>query len=209
MTETLQAHKPRGRKARNITSGKGFTRRQAGGPAAHKEAVRLANTERRIAARQRKAWRLFLAGATFEQVGQQTGTSGKTAWYDCVAYRSLLRERDAYGAELMLARQNGQLDALVLSHWGRMGQRDSAQVILSALDRQAKLNGLDRKGHDAFTPEQVISLVRTISSLFLEVVQDNELRRQFAAGLRRRLGPKIDAPIDVTPAGGVADHAAG
>ena len=70
---------------------------------------------------------------------------------------------------------------------------------LDALDQlrrnsesRRKLFGWDAQwdeGH--FTADQVMSMIRQITGLFLEVVTDLELRRQFTIGLRRTLGPSM------------------
>jgi hypothetical protein len=54
---------------------------------------------------------------------------------------------------------------------------------------------------DALPLPQVLGLLRAVAALFLEVVEDSELRRAFAAGLRRKLplgadlGVAFDAPV--------------
>ncbi len=67
---------------------------------------------------------------------------------------------------------------------------------------------LDRTGvrrADCYTVEQVAAVLRTVTRVFLEVVEDTEARRRFAAGLRRLVGG-LAGDIDVTAA---AAHDAG
>lgn len=196
---------PKRRRRANSKPAKGFTRRFHHGPPGHKEAVRNARKAEEIATRRRKAWKLFLEDATFDEIGKACGVSNYTAWHDCMAYYEGLQQRDLDQAELLLAQQNGQLAALVRTHWYKKHEKASADVILRALERRARLYGLDRQRADTFTPEQVLNLLRGVTALFLEIVSDTELRRQFAAGLRRKIGPAL--AFDVRPTTGDAENA--
>ena len=64
--------------------------------------------------------------------------------------------------------------------------------LTASSERRAKLFGVDlQAGEGHFTADQVMSMIRQITGLFLEVVTDLELRRQFTIGLRRTLGPSM------------------
>ena len=64
---------------------------------------------------------------------------------------------------------------------------------------------LDRAGlrePEAWSPHEVLSLVRSIVSIFLDVVEDAALRREFALAVRRRLGVlagDADLPVPALP----------
>ena len=59
-----------------------------------------------------------------------------------------------------------------------------------------------RPSDDAVSFEQLLSFVRYVTALFLDVVQDTHLRRQFALGLRRKLPIGTDAvQVAARPAG--------
>jgi hypothetical protein len=54
---------------------------------------------------------------------------------------------------------------------------------------------------DGFTAVQVLSLVRSLTAVFLDVVQDAEQRRRFVVGVRRLLPAAADVEVDDLPAG--------
>lgn len=197
-TSRPQPHQKRGRRA-NVRPAKGFTVQMKGGPAAHKETVRRAKKAEEKAARRLKAWDYLLAGCTFKQIGQLCGVSDYTAWHDCMAYYEHLATHMPASLELKVAQQDGQLDALIRSHWAKKQEKASADIILRAQERRAKLFGLDRQRDGMFTADQVMGLVRGVTALFLEVVNDAELRRQFAVGLRRKLGSGLTGTIETPP----------
>ena len=68
---------------------------------------------------------------------------------------------------------------------------------------------LDRSGHHprsddgGLSAEEALRFVRTITGVFLEVVEDAQLRRAFALALRRKLGSmgeEVDVPAMPSPA---------
>lgn len=188
----------RGRKARNVTSRKGFSRTQAGGPAAHDEAVRNANQVVEIAVRQGRAWKLFVAGATFEQIGAQLGVSGKTAWYDCVAARDRMFAETGMDAALIRDRQHARLDDLYLSHVRTKSTKASAEVLLKISDREAKLFGLDApvKAHISGPGGGPILHQHALAD-----VPDDEVERRYREAMQVvRTHRSLPAPIlDVAP----------
>lgn len=133
----------RGRQKRNVTSRKGFTKLMAGGPPAHAEAVKTAQRAVRIADRQHRAWKLFVAGATFEQIGDQLGVSNAQAWRDCVAFKEQLPLQGLKEAAVLTQRQLARLDGVHRTHWPNRADRQSAQVLLDVYKREARLLGLD------------------------------------------------------------------
>lgn len=181
---------------RNVRERNRRTRLQtahAGGPAANKAAKRQAADALRIAARRRKAWDLFLErGKTFVQIGEALGVSGKTAYEDVVAYRDEAVRNEMFGdPDSLRRRQLAGVDALIASHWKRRGKKANAEVILDAFAHEARLMGLNLQRKDTFTAEQVFALVRGITALFTEIVQDPDQRRQFSLGLRRKVGTAL------------------
>ncbi len=189
----------RGRK-RNVKLRNGLTRQMKGGPAAHKEAVRNARTAQRIAARRHKAWELFVGGATFVQIGQALEVSNRTAWYDVKAVYDGLLAHGLVNADLMRMRQQAELDALKRANWDRAtkkGNKASADVIMKTLDREARLNGLDRERKEVYSYDQVMLIVQAAAAVYMKVEADLEKRRLYIAGLRRQLGPALAPPMDM------------
>jgi hypothetical protein len=168
-----------------------------GGPAAHKEATRRAREALRIAERRKKAWDLFVGrDMTFEQIGKALDVSGKTAHGDVIAYRDAAVREEMFGdPDLARQRQQAGLSALVATHWKGRRKRVSAEVILGAFQQEARLLGLNLQRKDTFTAEQVVGLVRGLTALFMEVVQDPDLRRQFSQGLKRRVGGALPGAV--------------
>lgn len=182
---------------RNVRGRKRLQRDHQGGPAASKAAKRRAQEALRLAKRRRQAWDLFLQrGKTFEQIGAALGVSGKTAWEDVVAYRDEAVRHELFGdADALRMRQVAGIDALIDAHWRKRGKKSSAEVILDAFAHEARLMGLNLQRKDTFTAEQVFGLVKGITALFMEVVQDPEARRQFSLGLKRKLGGALPGTV--------------
>lgn len=196
--------KPKGhaRKTRkNTATERGFTRRFPGGKIAHAETVRTAKKTAERLERQKKAWALLVAGATFAQIGEELGVSAKTAWYDCVEARERMNGEAALDHGMRLERQGARLDHLWRVHHAGKG-KEAAAVKLAVLAHEAKLYGLYPQKRD-YSLEQVVGLLRAMSSVFsdaLSAAQEAygltpagaaELRRIFAAGIRRRAGTAV------------------
>lgn len=140
-TKPVSCH--RGRQPRNLTRRMGFTRFIQGGPPAHHEASKRARQLGLITMRQQRAWDLFTAGATFQQVGDALGVSNKTAWEDCVAVKRQLPVLLVKECVLIRARQLARLDGVHRAHWPKRHQKPHADVLLKVYEREAKLLGLD------------------------------------------------------------------
>lgn len=169
--ETPAPRKKRGRKARNVNRrrGKGFTHLVPGGPPAHAEATKSARKQAEIIARQQKAWALFIAGATFEQVGKHLGVSNRTAWHDCVAARDALLANGIMENQTALIRQLESLRAIHLAHWPKRQTEKSAKVLLEVHKREARLLGLDAPprqapvaAHPLVAPGASVSVIITM-----------------------------------------------
>jgi len=172
---------------------RGLTSGVLSGPPAHNEAVHKARDAERQAVRRKAAWRLFVdRGLTFEEIGKALGVSGKTAHGDVMAYKEGLA--DLTDAELVRARQAAGLDGIVAAHWKRRGRKANAEVILDAFQHEARLFGVNLQRKDSYTADQVLGVLRSITALFMEIVQDPDARRQFSLGLRRKVGA-IAGPV--------------
>lgn len=88
------------------------------------------------------ALQLRLAGASYQQIGQQLGVGKTQAWRDVQgALGELVTEPLEELRDLELRR----LDAIILAHWERaMTDPQHALVVFRALDRRYRLLGLDR-----------------------------------------------------------------
>lgn len=188
---------------RNVRGGTRLQSKHRGGPPANREAKKRVADALRIAARRKKAWELFLQrGSTFVEIGAKLGVSGKTAYEDVVAYRDEAIRHELFGdVDSLRMRQQLGIDALIEAHWRKRGKKANAEVILDAFAQEARLMGLNLQRKDTFTAEQVFGLVRGITELFMEVVQDPEARRQFSLGLRRKVGGALPPGqvIDAAP----------
>jgi len=143
----------------------------------------------RLAARRRQAWDLFVGERlTFEQIGARLGCGSSTAWRHVVDHRDALVREQLLDVDMLRARQLGGVSALVTTHWKNRRRKSSADVILSAWTREAKLMGLDAYRPDVYSADQVANVLRGIAALFMEIVADPEQRRAFSIGLRRKVG---------------------
>lgn len=161
-----------------------FSRQHKGGPPGHALAVRTAVR----AVRAQRAFEMLRGGQTFRQIAKALDVSVYTAFEDCKRVLAEINGKLALQADEYRAIHLQRTEGIVQSHYGNRKDARSASMVLAALDRQAKLLGLDAKGDAGYSPEQVVTLVRGMVALFLEVVGDAELRRQYAAGVRRQLG---------------------
>lgn len=187
----------RGRTAGNTTSGNGFRTRFTG-PPAHAEAVRRARDEERIAARRAKAWRLFaVEELTFDQIGKRLNVSGKTAFYDVQAVRRARKDAGLLDADFLADRQQATIRTVIRTHLPKRDRVESARVILQALEREARLNGLDRQREAGYTAEQVVALAKALAADLLAAFPATEERRRIADVFRRRMG---EGAIEAEPA---------
>jgi hypothetical protein len=175
-----------------------MTQLMGGGPPAHREGVKRARKIEELAVRRSRAWELYVANATFEQIGKQLKISTKTAWDDVTRRRDEIEREGLLDANALRARQQAGIDRLKRRHFGRLGDETTADrataAILAAYEREARLNGLDAKPKDGLVSlDAVAGLLRGLVGLFHELVGDDLLRRRFADGMRR-LGPVIDLP---------------
>ena len=166
--------------------------RFTGGKPANREATKSAAKRAEMIARQTKVWELYVAGATLKQAGVAVGVSEPTAWHDVRATLARLQELATIDGDLALRRQLARLDAIHRAHYPNRGERASAEILLATNAHEAKLLGLYAQRETGYTVEQVTGMLRGLTALFLEVVQDGEARRRFADGIRRIAGETID-----------------
>lgn len=118
--------------------------------------------------RDQEALALRLQGLTFSTIAEKLGVSVAAA--QRMVQRGLRDAAPARAVQELRAEQAAQLDELIAALWPRMqaGSARHAEVILRALERKAKLFGLD-------APE-----VRTIELVSQEAVEKAivELRRE-------------------------------
>ena len=139
----LATKKSRGRKLRNVSTGKGLTRRTAGGRAANAESSQRAAQLERITERRRKVWELYIARHTFEEIAAQVGISNAQAWRDCMAVRDQIMERGLLDSVHRLERQVAGLDSLHATHFPKREKKASADILLRVYDAERKLFGLN------------------------------------------------------------------
>lgn len=138
-----------------------------------------------------------------EDIAEATKVSIFTASMDVRLARDAAMAADADRLVLDRERQAARLERLIAGSMaqalarGKLKSQGAAGVALNAMARESRLLGLDARREDTFSSEQVAGLLRGITQLFVEVVQDERLRREFALGLRRKVGT-IAAPIDTT-----------
>jgi hypothetical protein len=95
------------------------------------------------AERRSKALELRIAGASFEQIGQALGIATSAAWKHVTSALDQTKAKLAENAERVRAIEVRRLDAIVMSLWGRRSDPRHADTILRAMDRRARLLGLD------------------------------------------------------------------
>ena len=98
-----------------------------------------------IAERRVKAFELRKGGASYRQIGRALGVSEKTAHGDVITrLRELARIEEHVAADVRQLEVE-RLDALLMGHWGAAtsGDERASRVVLSVLERRARLLGLD------------------------------------------------------------------
>ena len=95
--------------------------------------------------RRHEALKLRMAGYTYELISQQLGVSVKTAHQDI---RRVLRNRakeTSKDADALLELELARIDELLLTYWpkAKIGDAESARIVLSALKRRVDLLGLE------------------------------------------------------------------
>jgi hypothetical protein len=102
------------------------------------------------------------------------------------------------GIELLKHRALARIDKLIETHWDKRKEKPSADIILRALEREARLVGYDTQRDEGFSADQVRSLLHAFREDLLEIVTDDHMRRAIAGALQRRSG-LLGGAIDVTP----------
>ena len=97
------------------------------------------------AQKRNQAMSLRLKGLTFREIGEQMGISKQHAnEYVQQALAETLKERQELADEVRQLTKE-RLDALLSAHWEKAlaGSKESSELALKLIDRQAKLFGLD------------------------------------------------------------------
>lgn len=146
--------------------------------------------------RAREAWNLFKAGNSMAKIAEHLKVSPFTVWRDLTWLLNLKTSSLALDVTQWREIHNDRLEALVRTHFSKIDKRESADILLRTLERQAKLLNLDlAKADGMVSAQQVMTVLRGAAALFMELVPDPEKRAQWTAGLKRMTG----TVIDVTP----------
>jgi hypothetical protein len=156
--------------------------------------------------RRMRALTLRNAGATFRQIGEKTGVSAVVARRDVSL---ALREVIAESAEDMIARQRSILFDIQRANYSAAasGDIDAAKVILSTLEREARLFGLDAPTRvnvgvsDVEFAEKTASLIQSLG------LQPPRELAVMSARVRETLDGEVvedDDPFGRSDSGGVA-----
>lgn len=102
---------------------------------------------RKITARQREqlAVELRIAGATYSQIAEQLGCSRTGAFYAVKRALDRLAKETSDKTEQMRALFQARIERLIASYWlpAVSGDLRAAQFVLSLIEREARLFGLD------------------------------------------------------------------
>lgn len=95
-----------------------------------------------VDARRVKAMDMRLAGASYRAIGTALGVNVATAYDDV---QRMLREYMAETGEEVRKQEIQRLDRLMMAHWNAAIQGDAkaTQMVLSIMDRRARLLGID------------------------------------------------------------------
>ena len=74
--------------------------------------------------------------------------------------------------------------------------KGKGHVALTAARDVLDRTGLKHAGEQTISMDDLLTLTGSITRLFLEVVEDRDLRLRFAAGLRRLVPPSAEEPFD-------------
>lgn len=177
-----------------------------GGPAGSKDARRREKQRIERQARKERAYAMYFGeGKTIYEIAAELKVSSYTASVDVREARQQAIEHDAERLWLMRERMGERIERIT-SRALRKSRPDD-RLALQAMAQESKLYGLDLRPTDTFTAEQVIGLMRGVTALFLETVPDEALRRQFALGLKRRMGAIAGEVVEqakAEPEGGAA-----
>jgi hypothetical protein len=129
---------------------------------------------RRLEAHQKRARALELrkAGATFEQIAQQVGYSGRSKAYEAV--QKALRDVTIDDAEEVLALELQRLDAMQMGLWGkaRVGDVQAVNALLRIMDRRAKYLGLDDyESRMAAVAEQQVQVNQQLAGQIIQLME--------------------------------------
>jgi hypothetical protein len=164
--------------------------------ARQREAQRIA-----IRRRQAEAYRLYFderRPMTLQQIADQFKVSIFTASMDVRTER----ERVGYEADdrknlaVVRDRHGRHLQAIIAANMRHPEKAANARTALAAMEREARLYGLDPERPGTYSAEQVVSLAKAMTGAFLELVEDQGKRIEFALRIRRQMGALSADVID-------------
>lgn len=112
-------------------------KRQRGNP------PRRAGEAEAIEIRRKESIRLRLIGYGFRDIAEQTGVSLRQAWLDVQAVREQERAEAKIDATSERELEVDRAEHIIRTHMTTVDDPKSALVILKAMERKAKLQGLD------------------------------------------------------------------
>ena len=104
---------------------------------------RVGKRAARSADLRRKALDLRVAGAAYTQIAEALGISRTAAYGHVAAALASTAKLTAEDAEKVRAVELQRLDSMLMSLWGHRSDPRTADTILRAMDRRARLLGLD------------------------------------------------------------------
>lgn len=132
--------------------------------------ARRGENSARIAARNRKALEMALAGATMDRIAEECGWKNKGAASKAV--QKMVRDSmqvDPKQLETLRAQEVARLDRLQAAHWmnALRGDARATEMVLKISDRRSKLLGLDapQKVEAVITEELDGEITRMLSLL--------------------------------------------
>jgi hypothetical protein len=126
-----------------------------------------------------KALGLRTGGASYSSIGDVLGIS-KTRAYELVMEGLEQIEKQTHEtAEKVRGLELGRLDGIILSHWQTRGNWKSAEVIIRAGERRAKLLGLDAPQKVAETDPNGAALLPALNLGLLTDAELKEMERMY------------------------------
>jgi hypothetical protein len=118
--------------------------------------VREAAAERRV-----QAFELRKGGASYRAIGRALGVSEAQAHRDVMGRLSQLAKLEEGAADDVRKLELERIDGIILGHYGRAqnGDDKAARVVLQAMERRAKLLGLDAPVKQELTGKDGAALI--------------------------------------------------
>ena len=146
-----------------------------------------------VAERRQRALDLRIAGVRYRQIAKELGISHQLAFHDVQVSLGELAKLSGQKAEKVRELEVERCDKLSMAMWpkAKAGDHKAAQAILHAMERRARLLGLD-------APERVLHAGMVITGEQLAGSRDSLAEK--LEGLRQRMLGEGQGVVDVTPA---------